>query len=172
MTIKTSLIYAVALAAMLIAVSGKAQQSNGSPDGLYDYPDADQAVRNAQEAPSHRAADTFRDSLDPQTQRMKTDAEQAQAIRQQIVARKSAHGLSASQGPQWIPEASDLSERGWIILLSALGLLISFSAAGFLWWSRRQQSGTPVAMLMPMKPRPSSTIPTKAKGQESKRRAA
>ena len=141
----------LALAAPLVAVCGYGQQNNGSPDGLYAVPDSDQAARDKKQSPSNRAADSYLDSLDAEGQRIKSESEHAEAVRRATLARKSAHGLAASQGADWIPSAFDLTERGWIVTLTALGLLISFAAAGFVWWNQSQAKKTPVAVFMPMR---------------------
>jgi len=166
----------LAFTAPVITVRSYAQQSNGSPDGLYVVPDTDLAARNKQESTAHRAAETYLNSLDTAGQRMQREADQAEAVNKAIAARKKAHRPVASEGPGWLAAPRNIVERAWFVVLASLGLLISLAATGFLWWSRSQRATGPVAMLMPMKPRLSvgsaSNVPASDRNRGSKRRAA
>jgi len=145
----------LAITALAIASRGFAQQSNGSPDGLYTLPDAGRSTSSAQQLTSDRSAQSFLGALDPRDERFKRDLEKAEATRQAIASTKRLRYLAAngdSVSSSWTP---GLAERTWIAILAVGGILLSLTAGGYVWWSRALSTRNH-AILLNVKPEPTA----------------
>jgi hypothetical protein len=132
--------------AILALVTGGrdfAQESNGSPDGLYAVPGT------TQESASNRSAQSYLSTLDPQGEQFNRDLEKANVVRKAADDARRLKRQAAGGGSQWAASTQILSERAWIAILVGAGLLASLTAAGYVWWSRTQYSrNNPVLLAM------------------------
>jgi hypothetical protein len=60
-----------------------------------------------------------------------------------------AVGLGAEEGPSGSANSLSNIERGWILVVAGLGLLLSLAAAGYVTWSRARQIEPPATVLLP-----------------------
>ncbi len=165
---------ALAIAAPAAASRGFAQQSDGSPGGLYAVPDADRSAGTAQESVSDRSAQSYLSSLDPQGEQSKRDLERAAAARDEVDSAKRLKYLAEKGGAgESLVSMPSLSERTWIAILAGVGLLVSLAVGGYVWWARTQLSKANAAVLLAIEREPAPR-PDGAEKQDKapKRRAA
>ena len=132
----------VLLAILAPAVAGRcfAQESKGSPDGLYAVPDVGEGeiASAAQDSSSQRSAQSYLSSLDSQGEQFKRDLEKAEAARQAAASAKRLRYLAAGGDSHWPAWRPSLSERAWIAIMAGVGLVVSLAAGGYVWWARTQ----------------------------------
>jgi hypothetical protein len=128
----------LAIPGLAIASRGFAQESNGSPDGLYVVPDAGGSASTAQDSASDRSARTYLSSLDSQGEQFQRDLEKADATRNEVASARRMRYLAAGGDPNWSTWRPGLSERTWMAVLACVGLAVSLAAGGYVWWSRTQ----------------------------------
>ena len=152
----------LAAAALMLAGSAHAQQSDGSPDGLYVQPDLAQAVRDKQEAASNRQAQAYMESLDPEAQQIHKDVERVKAANKETVTRNKLRQAADKESTVHFAESVYITPTAWVAILASAGLLVSLVATGAICWSHMHRTAVPVRALMPGAARP--PVPAGASG--------
>ena len=172
-------ISALTIWALAVVGRGFAQQNNGSPDGLYTVPDVGETAGATRESTANRAARSYLNSMDPQSEKYRRDVEKTEARHRTALPRtgisvKEANSSAAGGGAGESALTPRLSERAWLtILLAGVGLLVSLAAGGYAWWSRLQRSKTNGIVLLALPRGPAAKHRhTEKQGRPSKHRAA
>ena len=129
----------LAISALTVASYALAQESNGSPNGLYALPDSGESEGKTTESTSNRSAQSYLNSLDPRSTAFQRNLEEVEAAHK-AAATKRTKEAAAGGNAQWSPGRS-LAEGAWIAILAGTGLLVVLASAAYLWWSRTQFSG-------------------------------
>jgi hypothetical protein len=160
----------LACAAPLAAVLVNAQPDNGASAGRFVRPSRG---LQASAAAANRETQTYLDPEEPAAKDLSQSAEPPQKTTQ---PRPKIDALGAEEGPGPSFAAAGVGERGWIVVVAALGLAASLAAAAYVAWSRSRPDSMPVAVLMPRGLPQSShkpaIVPVAEKDVRPERRAA
>ncbi len=162
----------LAILALAVAGHGFAQEKNGSPDGLYAVPDAGESGDATQDTTANRSTQSYLNALDAQSEKFKRELERAEAAHKATVAAAKAKNMAEQADSAWSVWRPQFSESAWIAIWAGVGLLVSLTAGGFVWWSRIQNSKADATVLLAVTREPAAKPGSIGKPAKPPRRRA
>jgi hypothetical protein len=158
------------LAISAVAVAGRdfAQENRGMPDGLYTVPNSARNAKADKESASARSADDYMNSLDSHGEQFHRDAEKTAHASEG----KTPKSQVATYDSPPAPAPRSLADRLWIAVLAGLGILVSLTAIGYVWWSRSQHVLAGRGVVLALKPEQPHKPETAAKQDKTPQRRA